>query len=179
MKAITILILACNLYSYTLNDVSRFILSYPNNKLTAEEVYFFVWQCKAFTIHPLMALTILEKESSLVTNPVGMGRYNFRHHRAFGYNLIASTWTSTGKYYQFGFFTVQCHSGIKALRKSIDRWERKKYKLVSMSVNDGEKQDVDNVLDYLLLRYTPYSKCITNYKKIFAKFEARWNEVNK
>jgi glycine/serine hydroxymethyltransferase len=148
--------------------------------MTDDDIYFLVWQCKAFRIHPIIAMSFQEKESSTISNPDHLGKYNWRYHRAYGYALIESTWHEDGKkYYKFGHFTVQCHSGVKAIRKSFDRWQKKEYNCIDMKINNGNKTvQVDTVVDYILFRYTPFDHGKEDFMKIYSKFREKWIALN-
>ena len=161
---------------FTINQVNKFVKSYSNNRLTAEQVWQVYWQSQAFKIHPLVVFTIMEKESSLVSNP-SIGKYRWREHRCCGYGLIHASWTSRGKFYLYGGFTVQVHSAAKAVRKSLDRWSKKGFENITMTIG-GEETAVNNVYDYAKYRYTPFTWGKADYDKIYNKFKIKWREVN-
>lgn len=163
---------------YNLNDVSRFVRSFDNNKLTDSDIYHIWYNCQAWKIHPLIALSFLEKETSLISNPEEMGRYNWRKNRAMGYGLLEQTWTDKHKFYKHGNFQIQVYCGIKAIHKSFNRWYNKKLSVVPFEIKDGEPVQIDNVMDYILYRYTPYIHGKTSFDSIYSKFNRIWININ-
>jgi hypothetical protein len=146
--------------------------------MTDEEIYHLWWTCNAFVAHPVITLSVMEKESSLVSNPESIGKYKWRHHRCMGYGLIYTTWNDSGKFYKYGTYEVQVHCGIKAIRKSFDRWYEKEYNCIDMKINAGKDVvQVDTVIDYILYRYTPYTHGKEDFMKIYKKFSERWGRM--
>ena len=161
--------------NYTLNDVNRFIKSYSNNKMTAEQIYNIYWQCQAWEVNPLSLLAIIEKESSLVSNPAHIGRYKWREHRCCGYGLIHQTWSSEGKFYKYGRFDIQIHSAVKTVKKLHDRFSG----AVSILIDEGKNSVmVSGAVDFALYKYTPYSYGKEDFYKIYNRFRKRWGAVN-
>jgi len=158
---------------YSFSDVKKFIGKFKNNRMTDEQVWFGYWQCRSFLIHPLIWLSTMEKETSIVSVPISTtNNYKWREHRAMGYGLIKHKIVSGKKYYNFGFYEVQVHSGVKCLRKWFDDYKAP----LIMSVNNGDATiSVNDKVTYAITRYTPHTKANDSFLAIYSKFKNIWD----
>lgn len=169
--------------NYTINNIKSFLKKFPKNKLTDEQVWFGYYQCRAYSIHPLIWFSTMEKEVGIVsciTNEwKDYRKYKWREHRCMGYGLINSTRIKGKKYYKYGFYEVQVHQGIKGYRKLFKEADLFLNEPETIfPIDDGmEFVLVTDRAEYALVRYTPHRKGCEDFIKIYRGFKAIWETI--
>jgi hypothetical protein len=153
-------------------------------KLSISQKYFIHDVCREQVLHPLVIITKMQMEMSIIDNRVS-GRYVFRERWCMAYGMNITHIKNGKKYWYYGGYKRQIWYAAKRMVK-ID-WlfdHGDKVKLVCIK----DYIEPDNGATYVLYRYTPYYGWIKykghrikgniNFKHIYWKYRSIWDNVS-
>ena len=173
--------------NWTRKQVVSFLKSWKYNKLSRSDIDTICYAAKTNKIHPIIILTKMEQEQSMVRNmcPNAKSLYNKRHRRAMAYGLSIKKYIKGKKYYPHEGYYKQVTRGTKCLRKFFDLYK----KGITHPINYGKnKAYPKNAATYSLYVYCPFYglydnhgvKCRGNvlFITLYKQFKERWNLLN-
>jgi hypothetical protein len=173
--------------NWTHEQVTKFVKHWKNNKLHKWDIKVICDAARKHRIHPLVVLTKMEQEQSMIRNysPGSKNSYRKRYIRAMAYGLSIKRIVKGKKYYPHEGYYKQVTRGTKCLRKFYDKYEDG----MNHPINyNKEFVYPENAATYSLYVYCPFYGLYSNHGitcrgnelfiVIYKEFKGVWNEVN-
>jgi hypothetical protein len=146
-------------YAGVLSVVETICSSYPNNKLTRYHKKIIAGSSIHYTLHPVLLLSKMEAEHSLITECVNLCGFTYQHRLdiCMGYGLSAFTKDSTGNnVYKYGGYYTQVTGSAYTLKYWFDRWKPGMKIKICVRYNTYEYIVPENAATFALYKYTPH-----------------------